>query len=229
MVDNPRHGEHKRRVLTESRPGIILVMLAGIALSFHPLSAPVPAAETLPGEYQILEDEPSLHNTGQVLLLEFVDFYCPHCHHFDSTVVSALKKEFGDRLIVRLVGFPVIRGALPTAFEMYEQARFMGQGAAMKDVLFQTIHRDKIRLFDKGLRALLATKIGLDRHAFEAGLASGGPYRAFENGKAWGERIGVTHTPTVVLDGDLKVNNLGIDNVRALINSILKRDNVRSS
>ncbi len=212
---------------TIRRQATILMILVGVAWSLHPQSTGVSAAETLPGEYQRLEDEPSLHEHGKVLLLEFVDFYCPHCHQFDKVVASTLQKEFRDRLIVRLVGFPVIRGTLPTAFEMYEQARAMGQGAAMKDMLFHTIHQEKIRIFNKGLRMLLVKKIGLDNEAFEAGLASGKPYQAFEAGKDWGERIGVTHTPTVVLDGNLKVQNLSIDNIRTVINGILEHDNAR--
>ena len=43
-----------------------------------------------------------------------------------------------------MVGFPVIRGKLPTPFDMYEQAKMMGKGNEMKAVLFRTIHKDKI-------------------------------------------------------------------------------------
>jgi len=200
-----------------------MVLLCG-ALFLHPFAISVQAAETPPCDYQVLTDEPSLHKPGTVLLVEFIDFYCPHCHLFDRTVASTLQEEFGDRLNVRLVGFPVIRGPLSTAFEMYEQARTMGKGSAMKDALFRTIHEDKIYTFTKGIRALLTKEVGLDSAQFEAGLASGKPYKIFEQGKAWGERVGVAHTPTVILDGNLKIENLSIDNVRTVITDILKHD-----
>ena len=200
------------------------VILFGSTFFLHLLFAGIQAEEKLPGDYQVIKGESSLHTPGKVLLLEFADFYCPHCHLFERAVTSRLEKEFGERLEVRLIGFPVIRGKLPTAFEMYEQARAMGKGSEMKEVLFQTIHKDKIHIFDRGLRSLLLREVGLDRKAFEAGLASGEPYKALEKGKAWGERIGVKHTPTVVLDGNLLVSNLDIDNFRTLINGILKKD-----
>ncbi len=203
------------------------VILLGSTLFVHLLFAGIQAAEKLPGDYQVLKGEPSLHVPGKVLLLEFADFYCPHCHLFEKAVTSRLKKEFGERLEVRLIGFPVIRGKLPTAFEMYEQARVMGKGAEMKAALFQTIHKDKIHLFDRSFRSLLLRELGLDRKAFEAGLASGEPYKSLEKGKAFGERIGVKHTPTVVLDGNLLVSDLDIDNFRTLINGILERDETR--
>ena len=200
------------------------IILPGGLVFLHLLFVGGLAAERLPGDYQVMEGERSLHTQGKVLLLEFADFYCPHCHLFEKAVISHLKKEFGERLEVRLVGFPVIRGKLPTAFEMYEQARTMGKGSEMKKVLFRTIHKEKIHVFDRDLRALLLREVGLDAETFEDGLASGKPYKALEKGKAWGERIHVKHTPTVVLDGNLQVPNLNIDNLRTLINGILKEE-----
>ena len=199
--------------------GIILV---GGIVFLHLLFVGVRAEERLPGDYQVIKGEGSLHTPGKVLLLEFADFYCPHCHLFEKVVISKLKKEFGERLEVRLVGFPVIRGKLPTAFEMYEQARTMGKGSEMKAVLFRTIHKEKVHVFDRGLRSLLLREVGLDDKTFEDGLASGAPYKALEKSRAWGERINVKYTPTIVLDGNLLVPNLDIDNLRTLINGILK-------
>ena len=199
------------------------VLLFGIVF-LHLSAVVVQAAERLPGEYQVIKGESSLHTPGKVLLLEFADFYCPHCHLFERVVTSKLKKEFGERLEVRLIGFPVIRGKLPTAFEMYEQARAMGKGAEMKEVLFRTIHKEEIQVFDRSLRSLLLREVGLDAKTFEEGLASGEPYKALEKGIAWGLRVQVKHTPTVVLDGNLLVSNLNIDNLRTLINGILKKD-----
>ena len=200
------------------------IILFGGIVFFHLSFTGVQAAEQLPGEYEVIKGERSLHTPGKVLLLEFADFYCPHCHLFEKAVISHLKEEFGERLDVRLVGFPVIRGKLTTAFEMYEQARTMGKGSEMKKVLFRAIHKEKIQIFDRGLRSLLLREVGLDGKVFEDGLASGEPYKALEKSRAWGERIAVKHTPTVVLDGNLLVPNLDIDNLRTLINGILKKD-----
>ena len=181
------------------------------------------AANKLPGEYRMM-DEPEIHTKGKVVLLEFADFYCPHCHMFESEVGTQLKKEFGDRLELRMIGFPVMRGKLPTAFEMYEQAKVMGKGPEMKAALFRTIHKDKIHIFDRSLRSLLIREVGLDVKDFEAGMASGEPYKSLVHGTKWGERIGVTHTPTIVLNGNIRVDNIGIDNLRTLIKGILKQD-----
>lgn len=203
------------------RPGAIgLVGLLLTLLTLPILPIQVRAEDPPPGEFRIMQ-EPSLHTPGKVILLEFADFYCPHCHLFEKTVVTKLKKEFQDRLEVRMVGFPVMRGKLPTAFEMYEQAKVMGKGPEMKKILFHSIHQEHITIFDKSLRALILEELGLDINAFEEGLASGKPYRKLEEGIKWGERIGVTHTPTVVLDGNIRIDNLTIENLRTVIKGIL--------
>jgi len=200
---------------------IISVWVIGLTLFF--VSIPV-SWSAIQGEYEIMEKEASLHEKGKVILLEFADFYCPHCHMFDRVVGTRLQKEFGDQLEIRMIGFPVIPGKLPTAFEMYEQAKKMGKGPEMKQALFSSIHNNDIHIFDKTMRSLIIKEVGLDVDEFEKGLASGKPFRALEKGKAWGERIEVTHTPTIVLDGNIRIANLTFENLKTVIQSLLDQD-----
>lgn len=179
------------------------------------------------GKFEILTGEVSTHTPGKVKLIEFADFYCPHCHLFDEKAVPLLVKEFGNKLEITMVGFPVIRGKLPTAFDMYEQAKMMGKGNEMKSVLFRTIHKDKIDgVLDRSLREGLIKEVGLDPKAFEEGMASGKPAKAVEDGKRWGERIKVSSTPSILLDGNIKVDgaNMTQENVFTVIRSILETD-----
>ena len=181
----------------------------------------------LKGKFEILKDEASTHKPGRVQLVEFADFYCPHCHRFDQEGVPLLQKEFGKKLDVTMVGYPVMPGKLPTAFDMYEQAKAMGKGDEMKRVLFRIIHKDKIGIIDRTIRELLIREVGLDPAAFEAGLASAKPARAFEEGRKWGDRIKVQQTPTVLLDGNIKVEQIDPDNLKLVIQSILDGDGKR--
>ena len=176
----------------------------------------------LQGKFEILTGEVSTHTPGKVKVIEFADFYCPHCHHFDETALPMLMKEFGDKVEITMVGFPVIPGKLPTAFEMYEQAKMMGKGNEMKAVLFRTIHKDKITgMLDRSLREVLIKEVGLDPKAFEDGMASGKPAKIFEEGRKWGERIKVQYTPTVLIDGNIKAESNDPENLKLIIQSIL--------
>lgn len=181
----------------------------------------------LKGRFELLKDEPSTHQRGKVKLVEFADFYCPHCHHFEETGLPLLAKEFGNKIQVTMVGYPVIPGKLPTAFDMYEQAKVMGKGDEMKTVLFRTIHKDKISgVLDRSIRSLLIKEVGLDVAAFEAGMESGKPAKAFEDGRRWGERIKVSSTPSLLLDGNIKLDgaNMTPENAITVIRSILEAD-----
>ena len=183
------------------------------------------ATPELKGKYEILKDEKSTHQPGKVKLIEFADFYCPHCHRFDGDGVPILEKEFGNKLEVIMVGFPVIQGKLPTPFDMYEQAKSMGKGKEMKAVLFRTIHKEKVTgVLDRSLREVLIKEVGLDPKAFEEGMASGKPAKAFEDGRKWGERIKVQQTPTVLIDGNIKVEQIDPENIKLIIQSILDAD-----
>ena len=183
------------------------------------------APPELKGTYEILKEERSTHQPGKVKLIEFADFYCPHCHHFDGEGLPILEKEFGKKLETMMVGFPVIKGKLPTPFDMYEQAKLMGKGNEMKKVLFRTIHQDKVTgVLDRSIREVLIKEVGLDPKAFEEGMASGKPAQLFEEGRKWGERIKLQQTPTILLDGNIKVEKIDPENLKLVIRSILDAD-----
>lgn len=190
-----------------------------------PLADTAGHAAALRGEFERI-DAPSTHTPGKVKVTEFADFFCPHCHMFERTAIPMLEQEFGDRVAVEMVGYPVIPGMLPTPFIMYEQAKLMGKGPEMKAALFRTIHRDRIIIFDRTLRGLLAKEVGLDPAAFEEGLASGLPATAFTEGRQWGERIEIKSTPSILLDGNIKIEgeNLTAENLKKVIRSILDSD-----
>ena len=211
---------------TRSRWTAMVWGMAVAGLVLAPLAAQATKPE-LKGKFEILKDETSTHQPGKVKVIEFADFYCPHCHHFEETGVPLLVKEFGNRVEITMVGFPVIPGKLPTPFDMYEQAKMMGKGDQMKAVLFRTIHKEKLDgVLDRSIRSLLIKEVGLDVAAFEAGMESGKPAKLFEEGRKWGERIKVSSTPSILLDGNIKVDgvNMTPENVLTIIRSILEAD-----
>jgi thiol:disulfide interchange protein DsbA len=207
-----------RSETTRTRSALAFMMGVSLLAGVQSIAAP-----SLQGKFEELK-EPSTHTPGKVKLTEFADFYCPHCHMFEQAGLPLLEKEFGNKIEVTMVSFPVISGKLPTAFEMYEQARTMGKGPEMRKVLFRTIHKDRLEILDKTIRQVLIKEVGLDTKAFEAGLASGKPAKAVEEGRAWGRRVNVQQTPTILLDGNIKVEAIDPENLKTVIHSILDRD-----
>ena len=201
---------------------VCAVVWSVVLLGGSPVTA---ASPELKGKFEVLKNEVSTHTPGKVKLMEFADFYCPHCHRFDGEILPLLEKEFGNKLEATMVGFQVIQGKLPTPFDMYEQAKMMGKGNEMKAVLFRTIHKDKITgVLDRSLREALIKEVGLDPKVFEEGMASGKPAKKFEEGRKWGERIKVQFTPTVLIDGNIKAESIDPENLKLIIQSILDAD-----
>ncbi len=205
---------------------VVMMVMGVIGFLGAPVSAQAAKPE-LKGKFELLKDEPSTHQPGKVNAIVFADFYCPHCHHFEEIGVPMLLKEFGNKVEVTMLGFPVIPGKLPTVFDMYEQAKLMGKGDQMKTILFRTIHKDKVDgVLDRSMRSLLIKEAGLDINVFEAGMESGKPAKLFEEGRRLGERIKVSSTPSLLLDGNIKVDgaNMVPENVVTIIRSILEAD-----
>ena len=75
-----------------------------------------------------------------VEMLVFVDFYCPHCHAFEMEVVPALEKEFGSKLQVRTMGYPVMRKDSSNLIGIFLVAEQFGKGEAIKNLLFKAVH-----------------------------------------------------------------------------------------
>ena len=86
---------------------------------------------------------------------------------------------------------------------------------------------DLREILDRLIRESLIKEVGLDPSAFEAGLASGKPAKAVEQGKKWGQRVEVKQTPTLLLDGNIKVELLAPENLITVIRSILDADGKR--
>ena len=81
-----------------------------------------------------------------------------------------------------------------------------------------------IVLIDKAIREVLIREVGLNPAEFEEGLASAKPAKAFEDGRKWGDRIKIQQTPTVLLDGNIKVEQIDPENLKLIIHSILDGD-----
>ncbi|HJQ12591.1 MAG TPA: thioredoxin domain-containing protein [Gemmatimonadaceae bacterium] len=141
------------------------------------------------------------HKSGEpnapVRILELSDFECPFCRRFDSTL-KVTEIRFPHSVQVSFVHFPLPmhRFAVPAA-RAAECAANQGTFAAMHDVLFA--QQDSLGL--KSWNAL-ADEAGVpDTVKFGLCLKQQTNFPPIDSGKAYGERIGVHGTPTVIING----------------------------
>ncbi|WP_181768715.1 DsbA family protein [Streptomyces albidus (ex Kaewkla and Franco 2022)] len=127
------------------------------------------------------------------------ELQCPDCHRAQRDL-SALRERYGDRLEIRLRHFPLEKhkhayAAAQAAEEAYAQGKGDAYAAA---VLERTAE-----LGAQGEQLLLevARELGLDAEEFETALIDGRHLLIVDADQAEGKAIGVTGTPTYVIDG----------------------------
>lgn len=143
-------------------------------------------------ENAIIDGDPM----APIVIVEFGDFECPFCRRFHETFVDA-REVMGDSLALAYVHYPLPshRFSVPSA-RAAECAEATGSGAAMVELLFAK--QDSVGLKSWGS---FAEEVGIaEGEAFAACVTGETPLPRISIGRALGERIGVTHTPTIIIN-----------------------------
>jgi len=183
-----------------------------------PMAAPEPEAPP----YTDIEGRQSTHQDGMVKMTVFLDFFCSHCHHFDTVIVPVLKKEYGDQLQIQYVGFPIVD---PKASHIpvlaYYLAEQQGKGEAMKELLFTAIWDHRLDVTRPDVLLGIASQAGLDLDAFKRGFNENAMGGRLSDGAADARAIGARGTPTVLIDNHLRLNDNSLRNVEAVLAQVL--------
>ncbi len=167
----------------------------------------------------------STHEQGKIKMTVFMDFFCSHCHHFESTVVPVLQKEYGDKLIVDYVGFPLVD---PKASHIpviaYYLADEQGKADAMRDALFMTIWDLRMDVTRPDILLGVADKAGLDLEAFKKGFNDDHMRDRLEQGIKDARAIKLRGTPTILLDNHIKMNDVSLRGLEGAFAKVLEAD-----
>jgi len=175
-------------------------------------------------KYVVVPDKKSMHESGKVKMTIFFDFFCPHCHEFDTVVVSLLQREYGRRLEVTYKGLPIIYEDSIIPIEAYEIAKEEGKGEEMKEAIFDAIYYQRKDGANIDVLSSLAKSIGLDSERFKKNLTLGIKKKAVLESKDLAKSYGAKGTPTVILDGNILIKDNSLPVVTSIINKILEGD-----
>lgn len=208
---------------------VIAVLVGFISLN----KAPEKPVEKLPsaGEYVKLTDKTTTYEPGIVKMTEFMKFNCGHCYTLNQQL-PALKKKYGDKLMITYKPMLWRTAANDQQFrksiEAYILAERMGKGEEMKDALFKAMFVDKKDLTSEIILSDIAAGIGLGDD-FSTALKNGDAKDEAEADIRLAESFQVDETPTVIVNGNLKITpaltnrdmNQMSANLDAIINSLL--------
>lgn len=133
---------------------------------------------------------------ASVTIIEFTDYQCPSCAQA-QTIIEDLLKEYGDNIKLVVRDFPLSRHAQAfKAAEAAEAARQQGKYWEYSGLLFQNQQALEVARLKE-----YATRIGLDRRAFDESLDAGKFAESVQRDVQDGMALGVNATPALFING----------------------------
>jgi protein-disulfide isomerase len=159
-----------------------------------------------------------------VPVVEYGSLTCPHCATFSREIFPELKKDYIDTGKVRFIFREFSRNSLDVA--AFLLARCVGDDKAFAAVELLFSQQDKWAFVDKPLEPLIAAMrpAGLTHDQAMACLkdqAKADAMLAVE--KRATDEIKMTGTPTFVIDGKVYGGELSIDQLKAILDPIIKK------
>ena len=136
--------------------------------------------------------------SARAKLIEFFDLECPACRRFHREIVDSARHEFGSDLSVTFVHFPL-------SFHRFAQISARASECAAQESRFSQFV-DRVYAFQDslGLKSWgsFAADAGIrDTTRFVACVRAVTPAARVDSGVALAQRLNVTATPTVLLNG----------------------------
>jgi protein-disulfide isomerase len=135
--------------------------------------------------------------TAPIVVTEFTDYQCPFCREFQKTLMS-MKRRFGDSIAISIVHFPLpMHREARAAAKIAQCAHAQSLGGHMTDFLF--LHQDSIGRQSSSWFAI-AAKVP-DTTKFASCISDPASDSAVERGYQSAKRLGLSGTPTVMING----------------------------
>lgn len=149
------------------------------------------------------------------------ELQCPDCHAALDDV-RALRARYGDRLEVRLRHFPLEKhkhafAAAQAAEEAFAQGRGWPYVEAVLDRVTELDRRGEPLLVE------VARELGMDAEEVDTALVDGRHILIVDADQAEGKAIGVTGTPTYVIDGERLDGGRSQEGLRERVEEIADR------
>ncbi|MDZ7778697.1 MAG: DsbA family protein [Gemmatimonadota bacterium] len=204
--------------------GAVAVIGIGVAV-YSVGSTTLSGAATAPVEVEGIEDSERLIELAEgvtlgdedapVTIVEFGDYQCPGCGSFATNVKPQIQLQLVDQGLAKFVfyDFPLVQ-VHPHAFLAARAARCAGEQGSYwdyHDLLFQMQPRWSGEANAIGSFRDYAESVGLDEGEFNACLQSDRYADVVTANMELGAQLGVSGTPTVMVNADDQVRRVGGD------------------
>ena len=168
--------------------------------------------------------ELTVGDASGIPVVEYGSLTCPHCATFSREIFPELKKDYIDTGKVRFIFREFSRNSLDVA--AFLLARCVGADKAFAAVELLFSQQDKWAFVDKPLEPLIAAMrpAGLTHDQAMACLKDQSKADAMVAvGKRATDEIKMTGTPTFIIDGKVYGGELSIDQLKAILDPLIKK------
>ncbi len=178
---------------------------------------------SIPGSYVFVRRAPENAQPDKIFVTVFEDFHCPACYNATTHIFPLLREKYGNRLEVHFLGVPLAHPDSLLAARAYVIAHELGFGEAMQNALFHAHFEEEIDTASKDGLAKVADSIGLAPELLLNQLESNGGAAEVERNITQADSYKVDSTPTLILDGWIKISDVSPANVTQIIDGLLEK------
>ncbi|MGC0342143.1 DsbA family protein [Streptomyces sp. SLBN-8D4] len=165
--------------------------------------------------------DPSPARAAAPVLDVWCELQCPDCRDALDDV-RALRARYGDRLELRLRHFPLEKHKHSfAAAQAAEEALEQGRGWEYVEAVLGRV--EELDREGEPFLVEVARELGLDAEEFDTALIDGRHILIVDADQAEGKAIGVSGTPTYVIDGERLDGGKSQDGLRARVEEIADR------
>lgn len=174
------------------------VLALGLATATTSLAAETPAFKQGTDYHLVVPVQPTDAGPGQVQVLEFFWYGCPHCRAFEPYLESWLANKPGGVLFKRVPA--VVNPAWKPQARAFYTARALGILEEVHKAIFDSIQSGQSLRDEKDFQHFFA-RYGIDKDQFEDAWHSSAVDSSLKEAAILGERYRVTGVPTMVVGG----------------------------
>jgi protein-disulfide isomerase len=214
---------NENNLIGKSIVGItILVVIGAIIWGLNSQSS---GSRTL--NVEVTDEDTSRGNKdAKVTLVEYSDFQCPACKAYEDVVKQVIDSYSPEELRFVYRHFP-LRSIHPNADISAQAAEAAGEEGKfweMKSLLFEKQSEWGPEKDPRGLLSAYAASLGLDVAEFEEDMQDDDDSKErVEKDYQSGVALGISSTPTFILNGTIIKNPQSVDEFKALIDAELNK------
>lgn len=173
-------------------------LATGLALAATPLASL--AALQAERDYTLITPPQPGGVNGQIEVLEFFSYGCPHCHEFDPLLTNWRKTLPAD-VVFRRVPVSFGRPQWAALGRLYLTLAALGLADKLDPAVFEAIHNQRIALHDEAKRNDWLAKQGVDVTQFNNTWKSFGVESQAKRAEQQSEAFKVAGVPALAIDG----------------------------